>query len=188
MTDANDLELRAHDIDWLVCDVDGVLTTGHLLYWDPRHETERQEVAPGILEAKSFHVRDGLGLRLAKKAGLRVALLSGRASSAVSYRARELDLDDVILGSGDKKAALQDFLARHQTSAGRTAAIGDDLPDLPLLDAARLSFAPANAAREVREAADVVLETNGGHGCVREMVEWLLRARGEWEALVADLR
>ena len=68
------------------------------------------------------------------------------------------------------------------------AAIGDDLPDLPLLDAARLSFAPANAAREVRAAADVVLDTDGGQGCVREMVEWILRARGAWDTLVAGLR
>ncbi|MEM1247369.1 MAG: HAD hydrolase family protein [Acidobacteriota bacterium] len=183
MTDAgDDLEEHARAIEWLICDVDGVLTDGRLFYVSG----PAAQAAPA--EAKTFNVRDGLGLRLAKRAGLKVALLSGRASSAVQHRASELGLDAVMLGRGDKRAALESFLETHGTTADRIATIGDDLPDLPLFGACRLAYAPANAAPEVQEASDVVLETPGGQGCVREMVEHLLKLRGEWQALVDELR
>lgn len=180
--DHAELKRRAEAIEWLLCDVDGVLTDGRLFYVSGA----TAHAAPA--EAKTFNVRDGLGLRLAKKAGLKVALLSGRQSSAVQHRARELGLDAVMLGQGDKRAALATFLETHRTSADRLAVIGDDLPDLPLFGVCRLAYAPADAALEVREASHVVLETRGGQGCVREMVEHLLRLRGEWQSLVDGLR
>lgn len=183
MKNAEDaLAEHARAIEWLLCDVDGVLTDGRLFYISGA----TAHAAPA--EAKTFHVRDGLGLRLAKKAGLKVALLSGRASSAVQHRARELGLDAVMLGHGDKRRALESFLETHGTTADRIATIGDDLPDLPLFGACRLAYAPANAAPEIKEASDVVLATPGGQGCVREMVEHLLKLRGEWQGLVDALR
>ena len=177
-----DLIHRAQAIEWIICDVDGVLTDGRLFYISGA----TSHAAPA--EAKTFHVKDGLGLRLAKKAGLHVALLSGRASAAVQHRARELKLDAVMLGEGDKRRALKTFMEANRTSADQIAAIGDDLPDLPLLSAAAISYAPADAVAEVRETVDVVLATPGGRGCVREMVEHLFRLRGEWDDLVDGLR
>ena len=160
---------RAQSLEWLLFDVDGVLTDGILLY------TEGGE------ELKRFSVRDGLGFRLAQHAALRLGLLSGRRSKPLENRASELDFDTVILGSGDKRRDFERFLADEGTTADRVAYIGDDLPDLPVLHLAVLSFAPADAVPEVREAVHVVLETPGGAGAAREMIERILKARGDWE-------
>lgn len=173
--DGVDLALvrRASHVDWLLLDVDGVLTDGRL-YLSGAGET-----------MKVFHVRDGLAIKLAREAGLRVGLLSARRSAALSRRAADLGVDAVMAGREDKARAFDLFLAQRHTRAERVAYIGDDLPDLPVLRRARLSFAPADAAPEVRAAVDRVLSLPGGHGAVREAVEWLLRARGAWESLAA---
>ena len=164
---------RAARLAWLVLDVDGVMTDGTLLF------TRWGE------QVKRFHVRDGLAIKLAQRAGLGVALLSGRRSRPLEQRAAELGIDDVMLGVGDKGPIFDAFLARHGVTANRVATIGDDLPDLPVLGRSALSFAPRDAAREVRDVVHVVLETRGGEGAVREMVERLLAARGDWQRLVA---
>lgn len=165
---------RAQLIDWLLLDVDGVLTDGRLYY-------------SGSGEAlKTFHVRDGLGMQLARRAGVRVGLLSSRRSAALGRRAAELDLDAVMMGRDDKLRSYNSFLTAHATRPERVAYIGDDLPDLPVIHRAGLSFCPADAVPEVRSAVDRVLGSPGGQGAVREAVEWLLRARGSWESLVAQ--
>ena len=91
----------------------------------------------------------------------------------------------MILGSKDKTAAFDKFLEKHETTPRRVAYIGDDLPDLPVLGRCALSFAPADAAEEVRAAAHTVLERPGGAGAAREMIELILKARGDWEKLIA---
>ncbi len=164
---------RAAAIEWILLDVDGVLTDGRLLY------TRRGE------QVKSFNVKDGLAIRLAQRAGLRLGLLSGRRSRPLERRAEELDLDVVILGSGDKNADFDHFLTEQATSPGRVAYIGDDLPDLPVLGRSGLAFAPADAAREVFPLAHRVTSQAGGDGAVREMIEMILKARGDWEGLLA---
>lgn len=165
---------RAAGLEWLIFDVDGVLTDGRLVYYGRRGEL-----------VKTFHVRDGLGLRLAQKAGLKLAFLSGRRSRPLERRAAELDIDAVILGSKDKLAHFEQFLTEHHTTPGRVAYIGDDLPDLPVLARSALSFAPADAAQEVLAVAHVILAHRGGEGVVREMIEAILKARGDWDELVA---
>ncbi|MEM7587698.1 MAG: hypothetical protein AAF560_30200, partial [Acidobacteriota bacterium] len=132
---------RAQGLEWLLFDVDGVLTDGVLYY------TRRGE------QIKRFHVHDGLGFRLAQKAGLKLGLLSGRRSRPLEVRAAELDFDEVILGQGNKAPAFEAFLEKHETTPRRVAYIGDDLPDLPVIGRCALSFAPADAAAEVRAAA-----------------------------------
>ncbi len=165
---------RAERLAWLVFDVDGVLTDGSLLY------TRWGE------QVKRFHVRDGLAFRLAQRAGLQVALLSGRRSRPLEQRATELGVDDVMLGAGDKNPVFDAFLERNNTSPGRVAYIGDDLPDLPVLGRSALSFAPADAAPEVRAVVHVVLDACGGEGAGREMIERILKARGDWDRLLAS--
>lgn len=162
---------RASDLEWILCDVDGVLTDGGLFYtrWGPL--------------AIRFHVRDGLALKLAQQAGLKVGLLSGRATAAVDRRATELKLDAVHLGVDDKADELESFVEHHHTAAHRIAYIGDDLPDIVVLAKCGLSFAPADAAPEVKTVVHTVLSAPGGQGAAREMIEMILRARGVWEDL-----
>jgi len=166
-----ELERRAAELEWILCDVDGVLTDGGLYYDRKGSVTLR------------FNVRDGMGLKLAQLAGLRVGLISGRSAAAAEERAAELGLDAVHMGVADKLAELEDFLERHNTVPGRVAFVGDDINDLVLLGRCGLSFCPADAVEEVKAVAHQVLETRGGEGAVREMVEILLRARGDWETV-----
>ncbi|HVS63384.1 MAG TPA: HAD hydrolase family protein [Thermoanaerobaculia bacterium] len=164
MSDAADAELaeRARRVRWLVLDVDGVLTDGRL-YFGAEGEA-----------LKVFDVKDGFGIVLARRAGLSVALLSARDSPATAQRARELEVDRLLLGRRDKAAALDELLGELGLDGAEVAAIGDDLPDLEILERAALSFAPADAVAAVRAACDVVLEAPGGRGAVREMIDRLL--------------
>ena len=164
---------RAAALDWLLLDVDGVLTDGRLLYGADGEQW------------KIFDVRDGIGLKLAQRAGLKVGLLSGRESRALEARAQELGLDALIMHRYDKAAAFGEFLAAHAAAAARVAYMGDDLVDLPVLLACGLSFAPADAVPDVRSRVHHVLSRPGGRGAVRELVELLLRARGAWDPLLA---
>jgi 3-deoxy-D-manno-octulosonate 8-phosphate phosphatase (KDO 8-P phosphatase) len=170
------LEDRISRIQLLVLDVDGVLTDGSIVYTDSGEQLKR------------FHVRDGAGLKLWRLAGMPAAIVSGRASAAVARRAAELGVDPVLQGRDDKSAALDEVLAAHRLTADRVAAIGDDLPDLPVLTRCGVGIAVADACQEVRAAADHVTITPGGHGAVREAVEWLLRQQGKWEPLIERFR
>jgi 3-deoxy-D-manno-octulosonate 8-phosphate phosphatase (KDO 8-P phosphatase) len=169
-----ELAHRAADLEWILCDADGVLTDGGLFYDRKGPESLR------------FHVRDGLGMQLAQRAGLKVGVLSGRASGALEKRASELKLDALLMGVQDKRAEFAAFLERHNTVARRVAYIGDDLPDLVVLGQCGLSFAPADAANEVRIVVHRVLESAGGQGAVREAVEIILRAQGAWDPLFSS--
>jgi 3-deoxy-D-manno-octulosonate 8-phosphate phosphatase (KDO 8-P phosphatase) len=164
---------RARGLEWLLFDVDGVLTDGRLFYGADGEQW------------KVFDVRDGLALKLAQRAGLKIGILSGRESRALENRAQELGVDALVMNRVDKGAAFAEFLAAHATAPERVAYLGDDLVDLPVLRRCALSFAPADAAVEVRERVDRVLERPGGRAAAREMVELVLRARGDWEAQLA---
>lgn len=168
-----DLRLRAAALEWILTDVDGVLTDGRLVY-GPEGEAW-----------KTFDVRDGLGLKLAQRAGLKVGVLSARGGPALERRAGELGLDAVVTRREDKRQAFRELLDERRVRARQVAYAGDDLVDLPILLACGLSFAPADAVAEVRERVDHTLSCRGGRGAVREMVEWILRARGDWERVIA---
>lgn len=157
------------DIRLLVLDVDGVMTDGGIL------------LNPDGGESKRFHVRDGTGLRVWLRLGRHVGLITGRRGGAVAVRARELEIEHVIQGSRDKGASLDELLDRVGAEADETAALADDLPDLPLLKRVGYPMAVADAVPEVKAAARFVTRTPGGHGAVREAVEHLLRAAGRWE-------
>lgn len=169
------LALRCRKLKLLLSDVDGVMTDGRLLL-----------LADGS-EAKAFHVRDGLGLVLARRAGLRTGLVSGRTSEAVARRAAELELDVVVQGAADKAAALRRILAEQGLDPSEVAYIGDDVNDLPVLTAVGLSAAPADAPVEVKAQTFMVTDAAGGRGCLREFVEAILRARGDWERVLRGL-
>jgi 3-deoxy-D-manno-octulosonate 8-phosphate phosphatase (KDO 8-P phosphatase) len=152
----------ARAIHLLVLDVDGVLTDGRL-YFGPRGEV-----------LKVFHARDGHGIVQLRRAGLEVAVISGRRSPMVAARCRELGVRHVHQGVPDKLAVLKRLLTRLKLTRAECACVGDDLPDLPLMQAAALSFAVADAHPAVRRRADMVTRLPGGRGAVREVCDRLL--------------
>jgi 3-deoxy-D-manno-octulosonate 8-phosphate phosphatase (KDO 8-P phosphatase) len=166
---------RCRKVRLLLTDVDGVLTDGRLF------------LLPGGGEAKAFHVRDGLAFVLARQAGLLTGLLSGRSSAEVARRAAELRLDVVRQGIVDKLGCLRQILDERGLSPLEVAYMGDDLNDLALMREVGLPAAPADAVPEVRGAACLVAERRGGEGCLRELVEAVLRARGEWDLALRAL-
>jgi 3-deoxy-D-manno-octulosonate 8-phosphate phosphatase (KDO 8-P phosphatase) len=168
----SDLAARAAKIELLLLDVDGVLTDGGIVYTDAGSEIKR------------FHVRDGSGLKFWHIAGKRSAIVSGRSSIAVERRAAELNIGIVLQGRTEKLPAFEAVLAETGMRPEQVCAIGDDLPDLPVLRQAGLAVAVADACAEVRAAADYVTAVPGGHGAVRDAIEWLLRLQGTWDDLV----
>jgi 3-deoxy-D-manno-octulosonate 8-phosphate phosphatase (KDO 8-P phosphatase) len=149
----------------LVLDVDGVLTDGRLWFG-----------AEGEV-LKAFNVRDGLGIKRLRSAGIDVAIISGRSSPAVAARMRELGVAEVMQGVDDKGAALAALLARRGLSGEECACLVDDTPDLPMMRAVGLPAAVADAEPEVIAAARHVTRRPGGAGAVREFCDWLLAAR-----------
>jgi len=149
----------------LVLDVDGVLTDGRLLYG------ARGEIG------KSFHARDGYGLRALQTAGIAVAIISGRRSGAVQQRCRELGILHVRQGVEDKGAALEALLVALHLPARHCTCVGDDTPDVPMLRQAGLAVAVADAHPDALAAAHRRTRAPGGAGAVREVCDWLLAAR-----------
>ena len=162
-------------IELLLLDVDGVLTAGQVIYSDAGQET------------KVFHVRDGLGIRLLQEAGLQVGIVTGRRSTALVHRCRNLGIGLVKDGIRDKAAALEAILKETGFSADATAFMGDDLPDLPIMRRVGVPIAVADAHDLVKAAALITTRAKGGCGAVREISERILHARGAWEPLVQRL-
>ena len=153
---------RARRIRLLILDVDGVLTDGGL-YFGPRGE-----------EWKRFHAHDGAGIKAVQRAGIAVALVSGRSSAAVERRAAELEIKYVVQGADDKGAVLESLQAQAALSRQAVAAVGDDVGDLPMLQRAGLAVAVASARPEVKAAAHWITAAGGGQGAVREICDLLL--------------
>ena len=164
----------ARDIRIIVSDVDGVWTDGKIIYAGDRSEL------------KEFNVRDGLGAKLAQRAGITIVLLTSRTSPALVRRAKELGITELHQGATNKLTSCEEILARLSIGFDQALYIGDDLPDLAPMLRAGLSAAPTDASPEVRHAATWKLESGGGRGAFRELVERLLRERGEWDAVVKD--
>jgi 3-deoxy-D-manno-octulosonate 8-phosphate phosphatase (KDO 8-P phosphatase) len=162
----------ARRVRLLGLDVDGVLTDNGVFIGP---------IAGNRVELKRFDIQDGLGLILLRTAGLPVVWLSGRHSEATALRAAELRVEELLQVPGPRKAAaFEQVLNRLAIGWDEAAFVGDDLADLPILRRVGLPLAVANAVAEVKQVAAFVSQAEGGHGAVREIVEALLRARGEW--------
>lgn len=171
-----DVRSRLEPIKLLILDVDGVLTDGSLIY-GPDGEIH-----------KVFNARDGLGIRLLMDEGLKIGVISGRSYPAVFARMRELGLEEtmVILGSRDKQEDMKLLQERAGSCSDReTAAIGDDLPDLPMLLKAGFSACPADASTDVAAICTYICGSRGGGGVVREVTELILKARGRWSDMLS---
>lgn len=160
------LRNKARRIRLAVFDLDGVFTDGRLYYG-----------ADGEI-FKPFHVRDGHGIKALRRAGIDVAIISGRDSPSVSFRMRELGVEHVHQGVSDKGVCLDGLLERLALPAEVVACVGDDLPDLPMLERAGLAIAVPDAQPEVRELAHWITAHPGGHGAVRDVCDLLLHAGG----------
>jgi 3-deoxy-D-manno-octulosonate 8-phosphate phosphatase (KDO 8-P phosphatase) len=168
------LDERALGIRLLLFDVDGVLTDGVVVMHSDG------------TESKGFHIKDGAGIVWAQRAGLTVGLLSARASGATTHRAAQLGVRLVQQGVHSKLEAFERILRDTGVEAPSVAYMGDDLLDLPVLRRVGLSAAPADAAREVREAVHWISSAPGGRGAVREFLEMVLRIQGKWAAVLDE--
>ncbi len=162
------------DIRLIISDVDGVWTDGRIIYSSDRHEL------------KEFNVRDGLAAKLAQRAGIIVALLTSRSSPALERRAKELGIHELHQGATNKLEASERLAQRLGVPFEQVLYAGDDLPDLAPMTRAGISAAPSDAAPEVRGVATWKLDAAGGAGAFREIVERVLRERGEWDLLIRE--
>ncbi len=167
-----ELLLELQQIRLLAMDVDGVLTDGSLNIG-----------AEGEL-FKAFNAKDGMGISLAMRNGLEIALITGRRSEIIHRRAEELGIILLYEGVKDKALQLKQIAAERGISLDEIAYMGDDLNDLPAMVQAGISFAPADAAKDVLKAVNAVASCNGGRGAVREIIELILEAQGKWENIV----
>lgn len=167
---ASDARLAA--VRLLLLDCDGVLTGGGVAWSND-----------GI-ESKTFHIRDGLGLKLWQRAGNTAGIVTGRSSRVVEVRAAELGLAIVRQGVQDKRQAVEAILTETGLSWEQTAFVGDDLPDLGCVMRCGVGVAVADACPELRQVAALVTDRPGGAGAVREVIELLLKARGQWPGIV----
>lgn len=164
---------RARKVELIILDVDGVLTDGTVTV-DSEKECQ-----------KSFNCRDGLGITTWHRLGKRTAIVTGRNSPPVVYRAKELHISEVYLGTLDKREAYKDLKAKFDLTDGAICYIGDDLIDLPILRQVGFPAAVGDAVDEVKAAAALVAEKPGGRGAVREIIEFILKAQGRWQDVLA---
>ena len=162
------LDARCRPIELILSDVDGVLTDGRLVY-------DNQGI-----ETKQFHVRDGLGIKLWERSGFQFGIVTSRTSHIVKVRCAELGIELLRQGSQDKVMVTKEIIQSLELTPDQVCFIGDDLPDLPVIQLVGLGVAVADAVAEVRAAADYVTKSVGGAGAVRELVEMVLKAKDRW--------
>lgn len=155
--------MNPEDAKLLILDVDGVLTDGRLY------------LSEDGSEAKCFHAHDGQGLVLLYDAGVQIAVISARKSEATRQRLEELGIVEVVLGCDDKYAEACAVIERLGCNWAEVVCVGDDVTDVPLLEAAGMGVAVADARAQAREAADWVAPSPGGRGAVRDVCDWILR-------------
>jgi 3-deoxy-D-manno-octulosonate 8-phosphate phosphatase (KDO 8-P phosphatase) len=166
------LEQRCQEIELVLADVDGVMTGGQIMFNNQ-----------GI-EAKQFHIRDGLGIKLWQRAGYRFGVVTGRSSHIVKIRAAELGVEIVRQTAEDKLPVVQEILDQLKLEPRQACYIGDDLPDVPAMRAVGLAVAVADGCAEARQFAHYVTQLRGGEGAVRETIEMILKAQRRWNDLI----
>jgi 3-deoxy-D-manno-octulosonate 8-phosphate phosphatase (KDO 8-P phosphatase) len=174
------LKKRAARIEVLLMDVDGTMTAGGVTLL-----SQTEEVA---LEIKTFDAHDGQGLTLAHTAGIRTGCITGRQSSALLRRAREMSMEFIYMKQPLKIPAYEEILQKAGVPDSAVAYVGDDLPDLPVMRRAGLAVAVGDAVPEVKKAAHYTTKASAGHGAIREVVELILKSKGIWKAMIDKAR
>lgn len=160
---------RAKKIKLVIFDVDGVMTDGRII------------VDENGTESKFFHVRDGHGIKMLMRAGMQGAIITGRSSKVVEYRGKELGIQYIRQGALNKAEVMGLLLKETGVWPEEAAFMGDDLIDIPAMRLAGLAAAPADSVSEVIECAHIITELEGGKGAVRELCEFILKAKGAWD-------
>jgi 3-deoxy-D-manno-octulosonate 8-phosphate phosphatase (KDO 8-P phosphatase) len=156
-------------ITTFIFDVDGVLTDGTIL------------VLENGVQARRMSIKDGYALQLAVKKGYRLLVISGAASSPVVDRLNKLGVTDIHMGIADKKAYVKNFIANKNLTAEQVLFMGDDMPDLGPMSIVGLPVCPADAVTEIKEIVKYISPLNGGYGCVRDVIEKVLKLRNDWQ-------
>jgi 3-deoxy-D-manno-octulosonate 8-phosphate phosphatase (KDO 8-P phosphatase) len=165
---------KAHSVRLMGFDIDGVMTDGRL-YFSPAGD-----------EMKAFFTRDGLGLKMLARSGVRLAIITGRDSAIVARRAENLGIDLVLQGVEDKRAAMAELLSREGLSFAEAGYMGDDIVDLAVMSACGFSATVPDGHPLARRQADFVAAAPAGAGAVREVCELILSAQGNWQAALAE--
>lgn len=168
------LKDKAKKIKLVIFDVDGVMTDGSIILDNKGNEF------------KMFHVRDGHGIKMLNKAGIKVAFITGRSSLAVERRAKELGVSELYQGVFKKSSVYESLLQKYDVSDEEVAFMGDDIVDIELLKRAGLSAVPADADEEAKEWAVFISTKKGGRGAVREFIELILKSSGQWNSLFGE--
>jgi 3-deoxy-D-manno-octulosonate 8-phosphate phosphatase (KDO 8-P phosphatase) len=174
-------QARARKIKLLLFDVDGVLTYGKLFFLPPPAGSQL-----GQIEFKGFHAHDGASISLARLGGIKTGLITKRSSGTVALRARDLQLEFVYQGVGDKRTCFDEVVKMAGLKPEEAAFVGDDVIDLPAMRAGGLAIAVKNARAEVKKEAHYITRHAGGDGALRDAVEFILQAQGKWKRVVED--
>ena len=172
MSNPPEIQQKCQSIRLLLSDVDGVLTDGKLIY------------SSSDVETKEFHVRDGLAVKLWKSGGYPFGLITARQSPAVQRRSEELGVDFLYQSRPRKLEAIEELAEREQYDLSEIAYVGDDLHDLSAVAAVGLGITVQDGVDEVKSVADLVTERKGGEGALREIVESILRLKGDWDRVI----
>jgi len=167
-----DAHRRAANIKLIIFDVDGVLTDGSIVIHNDG------------AESKAFNVKDGHGIKLAMRAGIAVAIITGRKSEVVKHRARELGIEHLTQGALEKSGAVGDLLEKLSLAPEAAAFVGDDLIDIPAMRMVGLAAAVADATDEAKHYAHIITELPGGRGAAREVCEFILKSQKLWESSI----
>ncbi|WP_100550671.1 KdsC family phosphatase [Caedibacter taeniospiralis] len=168
------LKEKLAEIKLLILDVDGVLTDGKIILGNDGNEI------------KNFDVKDGLGMLLLQKFGIKLAVITGKTSKIVETRLMALGVKDVYQGQKNKLQAFDDLLAKYEFTPYEVAYMGDDLPDLAIMAKSLVTFAPSDAVAIVKSKVDYVTLSKGGQGAVREICDLILDAKGVYQVVLQD--
>lgn len=166
---------KLKDVRLFIFDIDGVLTDGSV------HVTESGE------QLRSFNVRDGYALKSAIAHGYKVAIISGGTSESVIFRMKYLGINEIHLGVDDKKQTLRYIMEKLGFTGKQILYVGDDLPDIPVMKNVGLAVCPADAVEEVKTIAHYICSKKGGEGCVREIIEKVMKVQGTWPDFINEL-
>ena len=166
MYDSLDLKLKAKNIKLAAFDIDGVMTDGSLFY------------LPDSSQAKVFNAKDGLGIVMLNKAGIKTAIITAKETNAVKERANSLGITKLFMNQKNKILALNSICKEFSLKHNEIMYMGDDLPDIEVLKSVGLSVCPNDAVAEVQEICDIVTKNSGGKGAVREICDFILKAKG----------
>lgn len=159
---------KLHDIKAFVFDYDGVISDGNIWSADDK------------IIVRSGNVKDGYAIQYALRKGYTVAVLSGGNGTSIQARMKMLGVEDVYLGSHRKMEIFENFLKEKSLTAEQVLYVGDDIPDYDVMKVVGVAVCPADAAEEIKSVADYISRRTGGHGCVRDVIEQVLRLQGQW--------